>query len=218
LKRVLSLALLAACVPDGPPEWQLDHDRIVAVRAEPPAIPPGGIGRLDVLVAHEGGPTTVETPETMSASDSPLFTAIHFNIDHYQIDGPDEAQLADARAQLGLPDGAPVPLDVDLRVSGPLYGTKRVWLGIAADNPALPPVTIGGPITGPSVTLAAHHEAPLLIEASTAHWFTSCGELRDEREASARLATSGACDGELVVVVRDGAGGVAWGVWQLTIR
>jgi hypothetical protein len=218
LKRVLSLALLAACVPDGPPEWQLDHDRIVAVRAEPPAIPPGGVGRLDVLVAHEGGPTTVEMPETMSASDSPLFTAIHFNIDHYQVDGPDEAQLADARAQLGLPDGAPVPLDVDLRVSGPLYGTKRVWLGIAADNPVLPAVTIDGAAADTSVTLPAHHEAPLLIEASTAHWFASCGALEHEREASARLVTDDACDGELVVVVRDGAGGVTWGVWQLTIR
>jgi hypothetical protein len=219
VKRVLVLATLVGCVPDGPPEWTLDRDRIVAVRAEPPGIAPGAIGHLSVLLAHEGGPTTVEVPETMSASSSPLFTAIHFNIDHYQIDGPDEAQLASARTELGLPDGAPVPLDIELRVAGPLYAKKRVLLGIAADNPALPAVTIGVQPPGTVIEVAAHDDrTSLLIEATTAHWFTSCGELVDDREASATLVTGDACDGELAVVVREGEAGVVWGVWPLRVR
>ena len=218
MKRAVLAMLLASCVPDGTPEWQLDHDRIVAVRAEPPAIPSGGVSLLDVLVAHAGAPTTIETPETMSASGSPLFLAVHYNIDHYEIDGPDEAQLAAARVQLGLPDGAPVPLEIELRVAGPLYAKKRVLLGIAADNPVLPAVTIGDVAPGASVTMSTHREVPLLIEASTPHWFTSCGELRDDREASATLVTGEACDGELVVVVREGDGGVAWAVWPLAVQ
>jgi hypothetical protein len=158
MKRACLLAMLVGCVPDGPSEWTLDRDRIVAVRAEPPGIAPGVVGHLSVLLAHDGAPTTVEVPETMSASSSPLFTAIHFNIDHYQIDGPDEAQLASARAELGLPDGAPVPLDIELRVAGPLYAKKRVLLGIAADNPALPAVTIGAMPPGAVIEVAAHDD------------------------------------------------------------
>lgn len=219
MKRALVLVALAACVPDGPPEWSLDRDRIVAVRAEPPGLAPGDIGHLDVLLAHAGAPTTVEAPQTMSASGSPLFTAVHFNIDHYQIDGPDEAQLASARAELGLPDGAPVPLDIELRVGGPLYATKRVLLGVAAANPAMPAVTIGGQAPGATIEVGAHDDrVDLLIEATSAHWFTSCGELVDERDAAARLVTGDTCDGELVVVVRDGEGGVAWEVWPLAVR
>ncbi|HTL33309.1 MAG TPA: hypothetical protein VL326_09300 [Kofleriaceae bacterium] len=224
MKRVLLLAMsaaamLAACVPDGPDEWSLDRDRIVAVRAEPPGLLPGDIGHLEVLLAHAGGRTTVEAPRTMSAASSPLFTAVHFNIDHYQIDGPDEAQLASARQELGLPDGVPVPLDVGVSVSGPLYATKRVLLGVAATNPVMPAVTIGGLAPGATIELAAHDDrVDLLIEATTVHWFTSCGELVDDREASATLVTGEACVGELVVVVRDGVTGVAWGVWTLSVR
>ena len=218
MKRMLLVAMLSGCVPDGPPEWSLDRDRIVAVRAEPPGLAPGDIGHLEVLLAHAGGRTTVEAPTTMSAASSPLFTAVHFNIDHYQIDGPDEAQLSAARQELGLPDGAPVPLDVGVSVSGPLYATKRVLLGVAAANPALPLVSIGALVEGMEVAATSHREVSLHIEADNAHWFTSCGELVDDREASATLVTGEECDGELVVVVRDGVTGVAWGVWTLSVR
>ncbi|HUS28905.1 MAG TPA: hypothetical protein VMZ53_10350 [Kofleriaceae bacterium] len=218
MKRAMTLIALGGCVGDGTPDWQLDYDRIVAVRAEPPALPPGVVGRLDVLVAHVGAPTTIEAPQTMSAPGSPLFTAVHYNIDHYEIDGPDEAQLVAARAELGLPDGALVPLEVELRVSGPLYAKKLVLLGAAATNPVLPAVMIDGAVAGSTIDVAAHRDTPLLIEATTAHWFTSCGELVGEREASARLVTGGACEGELVVVVREGENGVAWGVWPIRVR
>lgn len=218
MKLSIVLVMLAACVPDSAPEWQLDHDRIVAVRAEPPAIPPGGVGTFEVLLAHAGGPTTVEAPNQLSATDSPLFFAVHFNIDHWQVDGPDEAQLADARTKLGLAADAPVPLDVELRVAGPLYATKRVWLGIAAANPTLPAISIDGQLPGAEIQIARDHAASLLIEAESAHWFTSCGSLRDDRELSATLVTADACDGELAVVVHQGETGIAWGIWPLHVR
>jgi hypothetical protein len=112
-----------------------------------------------------------------------------------------------------------VPLDIELRVAGPLYAKKRVWLGVTADNPALPAVTIGSQPAGAMIELAAHDDrTSLLIEATTAHWFTSCGELVDDREAAATLVTGDACDGELAVVVRDGDAGVVWSVWPLRVR
>jgi len=71
---------------------------------------------------------------------------------------------------------------------------------------------------GDGVALARDRDAALLIEAGSAHWFTSCGELRTDREPSVTLATGGACDGELAVVVHEGETGVAWGVWPLHVE
>jgi hypothetical protein len=46
-------------------------------------------------------------------------------------------------------------------------------------------------------------------------WLTSCGTLRDDTMPRAIHVVDEACDGELVVVVRDGDGGVAWVVQQI---
>lgn len=185
------LVLVASCTPATDPPWQLDHDRILAVRAEPPALLPGEIGRLEVLVAHAGGPTTVEAPNQLSAPGSPFFASVHFNIDHWEIVGPDVS--------------APVALDLVLRVSGPLYATKQVLLGTTATNPVLPPVR---------VPAFAQGEHQLLIEATNVRWFTSCGELVDADQPRATLILDEPCTGELVVVVRDGIG-VVWNVWPI---
>ena len=84
-------------------------------------------------------------PGNVVAPDAPgdLFTAVHFNVDHWQIDGPDEARLGAAREELGLPDGAPVPLEVTVELPGPLYAQKIVWLGDARANPASPAFSYG---------------------------------------------------------------------------
>src|SRR6185436_20837894 len=86
-----------------------------------------------------------EAPRNAAAVSAPgdLFTAVHFNIDHWEVRGPDEAQLANARVALGLPDGAPVPLEVTLEFPGPLYATKTVWLGDSRANPATPTLMYG---------------------------------------------------------------------------
>jgi len=46
------LVVVVACGGDVDPPWQLDHDRIVAVRATPPHIAAGETATLDVLRAH----------------------------------------------------------------------------------------------------------------------------------------------------------------------
>lgn len=202
MKRLL--LLLGACTPATDPPWQLDHDRILAVRAEPPAILPGEVSRLEILVAHAGAPTSIEQPDQAAAVGSPLFTAVHFNLDHWEIDGPDEAQLAAARTELRLPADAPVPLDVSIREAG-LNATKEVLLGTTAMNPALPPVTL------PAFERGEH---TLLIEATNVRWYTSCGELVDDDQPRATLILDEPCTGELAVVVRDGIG-VVWNIWPI---
>lgn len=198
------LLLLGACTPATDPPWQLDHDRILAVRANPPALLPGEIGRLEVLVAHAGAPVSVEEPDQVAAPGSPLFTAVHFDQDHWQIDAPDDMQLAAARTELHLPVEAPVPLDLKIREGG-LNAAKQILLGTTAMNPVLPPVTL--PTFDPG-----EHE--LLIEATNVRWFTSCGQLGGADQPRATLILDEPCRGELVVVVRDGIG-VVWNVWSI---
>ncbi len=218
MKRVLLVLACAGCVDAGDPPWQLDHDRIVAVRSEPPAILPGEVARIDALLAHAGGPTTTEVPSSATAAGAPadLFTAVHFNIDHWEIDGPDDAKLAQARAELGLAADAPVPLEVSLQFPGPLYATKIVVLGASYANPTAS-VEIDGAAAPTSIALAAHREVSLRVDAQIARWFTSCGELRDHDEPTATLVTAGACTGELVIIVRDNRGGTFWQAFPLAI-
>ncbi|HEX5060565.1 MAG TPA: hypothetical protein VFV99_14455 [Kofleriaceae bacterium] len=216
MKRALLLAVAACSEPATLEPWQLDHDRVVAVRAEPPHLASGEIGMFDALIAHEGGPTTVEVARNAAATSaaSDLFTAVHFNIDHWQIDGPDEARLAAARAELGLPDGAPVPLLVSLEFPGPLYADKTMWLGDSAANPAPPAISYG-----PDLEVGREYQ-PVFIPppGSTVRWLTSCGTLTGDTEPRATHIIEEPCTGELVLVLRDPLGGVAWQVMSIVAK
>ncbi|NVB78737.1 MAG: hypothetical protein HOV81_10115 [Kofleriaceae bacterium] len=218
MKRLALLLVLAGCVDDSDPPWQLDHDRILAVRIDPPAILTGEVARLDALLAHAGGPTTTEQPIGVTAAGAPaeLFTVVHFNLDHWEIDGPPEAQLAQARAELGLADDAPVPIDVKLQFPGPLYATKTVYLGTSYGNPTAR-VTLDGADVPASLALTAHRAYRFVVDAPRAHWFTSCGELRGHDQLEVTLVTGEACSGELVLVGRDDRGGTMWQVISLSI-
>lgn len=206
---------LVACTDEQAPRWSLDIDRIVAVRATPPHIAAGDIARLTALLANADGTTSEAEPIGASAANAPggLFVAVHYDLDHWQVEVPDAAMLADARAELGLAGDAPVPLDVTLRFPGPLYATKTVWLGDRADNPTLGTVTIGGVEPGDDITATRGDSLELLIEVAATdrvRWLTSCGSLDGDTAARATLLVEDRCSGELAVVVRDDAGGVTW--------
>jgi hypothetical protein len=234
VKRAALLAgLLAAgaggCIEDVPQPWQLDHDRIVAVRATPPHIVVGEISMLDGLIAHETGATDVEQVIAATASGAPadLAAVIHFDVDHWEVDGSlaTEAQLAEARTVLGLPADAPVPLEVLMqfpdRADGQhLIARKTVYLGDRRDNPAVPPITVAGvaPADGATLELPVDKDVPLAAEADATWdvaWLTSCGTMHDfdEHAAFVHVESDDRKQGELAVVVRDDAGGVVWRVW-----
>lgn len=211
MKRAL-LLVLAACADETTPPWQLDQDRILGVRATPPGIAPGETARLVALLAHADGPVTEEQPLGASAAFAPadLYTAVHYNIDHWEVNAPDESKLAEARAELGLPADAPIPLEITLELPGPLYATKTVYLGTSRVNPEPPSVH---PDTS---SIRIDHDLQLTsVSTGDVRWFTSCGELIDHDQAIATLRVEDPCDGELVVVVRDDAGGVTWRILPL---
>ncbi|HEY5926980.1 MAG TPA: hypothetical protein VIV11_35075 [Kofleriaceae bacterium] len=217
MKRTLLLVAFASC--DGPATlqpWQLDHDRVVAVRAELPHIAPGEVTILDGLIAHADGPTSLSPAANAAAPNAPgdLFTAVHFYINHWRVDGPDEARLAVARAELGLPADAPVPLDVVLEFPGPLYAQKTVWLGDSRANPAAPAL-----VYGPTLALGVDYELVQHAPANgSVRWLTSCGTLVGDTEPRVTHVVDEPCEGELVVVVRDAEGGVAWQVLPISAK
>ena len=54
MKYLLLLLALVGCDADIDEAWQLDHDRIIAVRATPPRIPSGAESTIDALVGRKG--------------------------------------------------------------------------------------------------------------------------------------------------------------------
>jgi hypothetical protein len=219
VKRLVVLPFgLAACHADLDPPWQLDHDRVVTVRSTPPHVATGESARLDALVAHAGAATSVEQPAGMTAANAPagLFTAVNFIFDHWEVIGPDAAQLDAARAELGLAAGAPVPLHVTF-FTGDFTSTKIVWLGDDADNPPLPTVHIAAPPPDATLVVSRDRDVAVSVAAADASWFTSCGTLddADQPDATLHVYPDDAQQGELAVVVRDGNGGIVWQVWPI---
>ncbi|MDB4953621.1 MAG: hypothetical protein JWO36_1190 [Myxococcales bacterium] len=231
--RVLVLVMLGGCLGDIDPAWQLDHDRIIAVRATPPHIAVGEVANLDALIAHKGGPTDLEAPigatAVLSNPPADLFTAVHFDLTKWEIDGRlvTEAQLDIARAELKLDAGAPVPLRVTFQFpdAGMLHliADKTIYLGDSRDNPAMPPVTINGAPPGASLTIPIDVDVPMQVDTDptyTVNWLTSCGTMHDDDQHHAfiHVLPADPKSGELAVVIRDRSGGVVWQVWPIVAQ
>jgi hypothetical protein len=235
MKRLVVLALLGGCIGDIDPSWQLDHDRIVAVRATPPHISVGEVADLDALIAHKGAPTDVGFPIGVTAvpSNPPadLFTAVHFDLTKWEIDGRlvTEAQLAEARTALQLAPGAPVPLVVTMQFPDAgqqkMIANKTIYLGDSRANPTMPPVTINGAIAaaGASLVIPIDIDVPMQVAVDPTwkvSWLTSCGTMHDDDQQHAfiHVLPADRKAGELVVVIRDPSGGVVWQVWPITAQ
>lgn len=144
------LLLLAGCVDASDPPWQLRHERIVAVRTEPAGIVDGETALIDGLLAHADGSLTDEQPVAVTVvSPKALFTAVHYNIDHWQIDG--------------IHVDAPTTLAIEMRFAGGLVATKQLTLGERIANP--PP---------PQAPTPALHVDLALPDGT---WLTDCGEI-----------------------------------------
>ena len=221
---VAAAALVVGCGGDLDPPWQLDHDRIVAVRATPPAILTGERSEIDGLIAVKGATTIERPPETMLVvAPTSLAAAVAFDAGAWVVTAPDEAALAVARSELGLEPGAPVPLQLGVSYPNQLVGLKFVTLGATGANPlpAVPSID-GAPAPAPRdpIVVGVAVDVPLAIEAldsDEVNWLTSCGTMHDHDlpNATLRVEPEDPIEGELVVVVRDDRGGVAWQVWPI---
>jgi hypothetical protein len=220
-------AAASACTGDTDPPWQLDHDRIVAVRATPPRIAAGELARVDGLVARKGAPVVEQSPDSVTvASPASLVGAVSSSDSGWTITAPDADQLAAARAELGLAAGALIPLELRVGFAGGArIATKTVWLGGDADNPAMTGVTIDRATAGAAeIVVDPGVDVPLSIGVDDATydvtWLSSCGTMHDFDLPSAhlRVEADDPTRGQLVLVVRDATGGVNWQIWPIRTR
>jgi len=222
----IAMTLATGCVDGIDPRWQLDHDRVIAARANPPGIASGESATLDALLAHKGAPTSVMAPVgAIPAGDPTLAGTVTFDSGVWTVTAPSEQVLDQARANLGLDPGAPVPLPIGMTFPGadadhPLVVEKQVLLGTSAENPAMPAVMLNGGAPGESITIPGDVDVPMSVEvddAWTVNWLTSCGTMHDDDEHAAfvHVLPDDPMTGELAVVIRDVTGGVVWQVWPI---
>lgn len=219
----LAAAALAGCGNNAPP-WQLSHDRIIAVRATPPHIPPGATSTLDVFVAFEGSDVAVVPPETATVqSPTSLVTALV----GATVTAPDATSLAQVRSELGLGSADPVPLEVLVEVNG-FEALKTVYIGDSADNPPLDGLTVNGvaPPSDPATVIAVPKDTdvPLFVNADDSTesvvWLTSCGTMTDYNlhDAILHVKPDDPQSGQLAIVVRDQSGGATWQYWAIAAQ
>ena len=222
----LLAALLAGCTQDVDPAWQLDHDRVIAVRATPSRIAAGESAQLDALLGHKGAPPDQVEPATAEVvSPTSLASALSHGA-HWTVTTPGDDRLAAARSELALDPGAPVPLRLRVTFAGTaLTGLKVIWLGQHADNPILDPVTIDNmnALAEPQLSVPASVDVPLVVDFDDSYdinWLTSCGTMHDFDLAQAHLhvGPDDPQSGTLALVVRDSLGGVAWRQWPVAAR
>jgi hypothetical protein len=236
VNRVLVLLALAACNVDIDQPFELEHDRIIAVRATPPSISPGESSTLDMLVGFDANPVAERGPDFVQVL-SPMSLADLVQPGGpgvWTVTAPSAERLAAARTELNIPAGMPVPLRVGVAAAWPTpvmspegngFGAiKIVWLGVSAPNPSLNGLTVNGvdaPV-GTELVVSKTEKVPLFVDANDevdiVNWLSSAGTVHDFDLHAAYLTFDDPEDkleGQLAVVVRDPLGGVAWRVWSI---
>ena len=218
--------VVTGCTGDLDPPWQLDHDRIIAVRATPPGVAAGEKSTLDALLGTKGAPTRMAPPEAAAVvSPTSLSDVLAFDGTNWVVTAPSEQLLAQVRAELGLTGDAPVPLRIGVSYAGQtLVATKVINLGRAESNPSLVSMNMkidGAPASSAEIVVEPLVKVPLSIDANDddfdVTWLTSCGTMHDFDLPIAYLKVEqdDPTSGELAVVVRDAGSGVSWNVWPI---
>jgi hypothetical protein len=191
------LVFLTACNLPAEPAL-LDHAQILAVRVEPPTVPPGQRAKIDVLAGNTAGDVFVVAPDALDAGGAPI------------------AREADGW-YITAGDGPGALLTATVGVDGDaLVADKLVAFGDRADNPTIAAIQLDGTdatalacSTGTKPALAANADgvAPLAFA-----WYSSVGKLEHYRSVPATLDADAPAEGVVVLVVRDARGGVDWNV------
>ena len=222
-------ALATGCTSDVDEQWQLDHDRIIAVRATPPRIQPGETSEVDLLIGVKGGHPFEAAPELATViSPQSLASTLAPAAGKWVVTAPSAAQLAAARTELGLAVDAPVPLVVGTSYAGQtLLATKTVYLGETLANPSLDSLLVDGAAapTTRTMSIGILVDVPLSVTVADenldiVNWLTSCGTMHDFDlpRGYLRVEKDDPTTGDLAVVVRGSKGGVAWRVWPISAQ
>jgi hypothetical protein len=237
-RRIGELALatcaLTACTPVTE-SWELDHARVIAVRLDPPSLGPGQQGKLTALVVSDDGTPMEITPAIaiVPTEDPVTNSAIKIELGTWAVTAGDATAIAAARAAAQLPDMVPLRLKVGARfVWGEIQRDtlKDVVLGdSAASNPDAPQITLEG--------VAISNASPTTLTRGTTYqfglsnfaadptlafqWAVSTGQLTKSETTGPLLEiddTAIAGPANLLVVVRNDRGGVAWATATIRIE
>jgi hypothetical protein len=182
---------LCACSDFDPPS-ALTHPQVIAVRATPSALAPGEHATLDALVA---GPDGVLAP----------------TLAWHLVQAPEGTMLDGNVLAAGAEGEVVVALDADA-----LAAEKRIVVGAHAENPIVAVIADGVAVDelratrGSTIALAA--------VAPSVSWYCTLGEITKFRGLETELRLSEAGEGTLIVVARDGAGGVAWRIVSVVVN
>lgn len=215
----IAAALALAACDDFQAPSDLDHAQILAVRAAPAQLAPGGVARIDLLVTDQAG-----QPAAVPPDEAAIAGAAGARLDRDErglvLRAPGEAELDAARAALGLPGDAPVPipLRVTVAIDGvPKTADKVLFVGRHAENPEIAALAADDAPVPDDGLAFRRGTSPRLAAAGTGGegalryaWYSGVGELERYRSAEARLLARDPGAGHLVVVVRDEQGGVGW--------
>jgi hypothetical protein len=187
----LFAGVVAGCIGNIDPEWEINHDRVIAVRATPPHIPAGSASVLDAFLSHRGSDgsasayTDVETPAAAIVSPAmpmSLQGAVMQSGSAWEVVAPSEDVLDAARAELMIGSGSAIPLEIALVFgsgdlgdigsnglvgSGLFAATKIVWLGDSADNPVVSGTLVNGvSVEGSAaITIPGNVNVPIATDA-----------------------------------------------------
>ena len=237
----ISAALVAGlsfgCTDDVDEAWFLDHDRIIAVRATPPRIASGESSNIDALLGKKGAdPEEAVPPLAQVVSPQSLASTLTVTGTTVTVTAPDEARLAAARTELGLPAGAPVPLQIGVAFPATQFpntteeegfaALKTVYLGEHAENPTLTNFVSDGQdgATLTEVHMGAVEKFRLSVDADNevagddVNWLTSVGTLHDFDlpRSYITIEDEDRLEGSLALILRKENGGVTWKVWPMT--
>jgi hypothetical protein len=129
---------------------------------------------------------------------------------------------ADGWWLVATPGVAGATLDVGVAIDGAVYpATKQVVFGDEVANPDVTAMQVDG--SAAATLAAAVGTTPMLTAISAGSglsyaWYSGVGKLEHARDAAATLDASAAASGLVVVVVRDGSGGVGWATLPATVR
>jgi len=212
LATFAALMVLSGACSDLSTPADLDREQILAVRATPRVLLPGGSVVLDTLVSGPNGPLV--------------------GIESYQLSidvpGVSVATTPSGQTLLSCVDGLVVEqaIELDLSIELPdgqvLLAQKSVAVDNRdVDNPHIGALLVNGAATEPGqVVRESLGDIAIAVESESATsvaWYTSIGEIRYYRsaETTIELAEEDVGEGWVAVVVRDDEGGVSWQSFQL---
>lgn len=220
---ILTVLVAAACTDFATPN-QLERPTIIAVVSDPPIVQPGGTATVTVVVADTAGvlaaPPTAWALVEAYPGVAPLGTLTG------------DATGATYTAPATVPDRGDIPpvdtasVTVDTS-AGPLTAIKAVpVLATPAANPTVTALDVGdaSALAGATVTRGAKLALSVTTDPATSDdarfaWYTPVGDIQYYQSNPCELEVPmDAVSGPLIVVVRDGKGGVAWRQVALTVQ